>query len=229
MKTKDIIGKKVISVREGDKLGAVRCPVIDGAHQKVIGFVVDDREWFLETKIVLFQSIRGMEDEVITVDDKTAVTPVRDLKKMHPYLEENIQVINMKVISESGKFLGRVEDFSFQVTTGKIESYHVKQSPLSLDGRDVLSMGQDMIIVKEECMVGMPADEPDSLSGVDLSSLFEKRQIEFLLGKVLVRDIYDGQGGMLASAGSIVDSGSIMRIKRAGKFTELLMSVESEE
>lgn len=229
MKSKDVIGKKVVSVKEGMKLGQVRWPVLDSLHQKVIGFVVDDRQWFLETKIVLFQSIRGMEDEVITVDDKTALTPVRDLQKIHHHLEENIQLINMKIISESGKFLGRIEDFTFNVQTGKIESYCIKESPLSLDGRDVLSLGQDMLIVKEESVISMTEPISSPLGGFDLNSLFEKRQIDFLLGKVMVRDIRDGQGGVLAAAGEVVDSNAIMRIKRAGKFTELLMSVEGEE
>ncbi len=229
MRSRDVIGKKVVSVKEGMRLGQVRWPVVDSVHQKVIGFIVDDRQWFLETKIILFQSIRGMEDELITVDDKSALTAVRDLQKIHHHLEENVQLINMKIISESGKFLGRVEDFSFNVQTGKIEDYHIKESPLSLDGRDVLSLGQDMLIVKEESVISMSEPVASSLSGFDLNSLFEKRQVDFLLGKTMVRDIRDNQGGVLAAAGEVVDSNAIMRIKRAGKFTELLMSVEGEE
>jgi len=229
MYSKDMLGKKVVSVRSGKKMGLVRRPVIDADNQKVIGFIVDDREWFLETKILLFQSIRGMAEDIITVDDESSLTPVRDLPRLHDILIRNVQLADMKMISESGKDLGFIDDFSFNPQTGKIETYQGKDNPLSLDGRDVLSLGEEMIIVKEEYSVGVFSRSDKGCSEFDLSSLFERRQVEFLLGKTLIRDIYNDRGEVLIPAGSVIDSPMIMRIKGAGKFNELLMSADSEE
>ncbi|MBD3264303.1 MAG: hypothetical protein GF375_04290 [Candidatus Omnitrophica bacterium] len=229
MKSKDITGKDVISVKEGNKLGRVRFPVIDSNHQKVIGFIVDDPDWFLETKIVLFQSIRGMEEELVTVDDDSALTAVKRLDTIHSFLRENIQLINMKIISESGKYIGRIDDFDFNHQTGKINFYKIKDSNLIIDGRDTIALGKDMLIVKEEVSTLSGEEHTPSFNEFDLSSVFEKRQADFLLGKRVGRDIRDNEGELIIPAGSMIDENCIRNMRSAGKFTELLMSVESEE
>ena len=220
--------KEVVSIKEGDSLGRIRCPVIDSVHQRVIGFIIDDREWYLETKIVLFHSIRGMQEEVVTVDDDSSIIPVRTMYKIHPYLKDNVQLMGIKIFSESGKLLGEVEDFVFNPQTGKIEMYEVRGETYSIHWKNVFSLGNDMLIVKEQFSEKVDRVSED-LAPVDLGSLFERRQISFLLGKVLARDMRDDDGNLVLPTGTVIDQQTISRIKGLGRFSELLMSVEAEE
>ncbi|MCM8773849.1 MAG: PRC-barrel domain-containing protein [Candidatus Omnitrophica bacterium] len=229
MRSKEIIGKEVVSVKEGKRLGRLRSAVIDGANQRVVGFIVDDEEWFLETKIILFYSIRGMEDELVTVDDSSSVVWVKHMDKIQPYLRENIQLINMKIISTTGKFIGKIEDFIFNNQTGKIETYIVEGKDIVIDWKDVVSLSREMLIVKGELFNGDVRSNIVELNEVTLNSLFEKRQEKFLLGKYLIRDIRDEEGNLIVSSGELVDEALIRKIRSLGKFTELLMSVEEEE
>jgi uncharacterized protein YrrD len=229
MRSKEILNKEVVSIKEGNSLGRIRMPVIDGIHQRIIGFIVDDREWYLETKIVLFPSVRGMQQEVVTVDDDSSIVPVRNMYKIHPYLKDNIQLIAIKIFSEAGRLLGEVEDFVFNHQTGKIESYLVLGSFMSINWKDVYSVGKGMLIVKDDLSPETADSANIDLNTVDLNSLFEQRQVSFLLGKMLSRDMRDDNGDLILPAGSIINEASIDKIKMLGKFTELLMSVEAEE
>ncbi|MCM8756578.1 MAG: PRC-barrel domain-containing protein [Candidatus Omnitrophica bacterium] len=229
MRSKEIIGKEVVSVKEGKKLGRLRSAVIDGVNQRVVGFIVDDEEWFLETKIILFYSIRGMEDELVTIDDSSSVICVKHMDKIQPYLRENIQLINMRIISATGKFIGKIEDFIFNNQTGKIETYIVEGKDIVIDWKDVVSLSREMLIVKGELLNGDIRSNIAELNEVTLNSLFEKRQEKFLLGKYLIRDIRDEEGNLIVSTGELVDETLIKKIRSLGKFTELLMSVEEEE
>ena len=229
MRSKEILYKEVVSIKEGNSLGRIRVPVIDGTHQRIIGFIVDDREWYLETKIVLFPSVRGMQQEVVTVDDDSSIVPVRNMYKIHPYLKDNIQLIGIKIFSEAGRLLGEVEDFIFNHQTGKIESYLVNGTFMSISWKDVYSVGKGMLIVKDDISEHAEEANEIDLNTIDLNSLFEQRQVSFLLGKLLSRDMRDDNGDVILPAGSIINEVSIEKVKMLGKFTELLMSVEAEE
>ncbi len=224
-----VINKPVLSIKEGRTLGIIVRPIIDGEHQKVIGFVVEDEYWYLETKIVLFHSIRGFGEEMITVDDESSLVPVKRIENIHPYLHSNIQPFGIKIISESGKDLGEVDSFAFNEQTGRIEEYTVRGSPFAVECRDVISLTRKMLIIKDDSLKGVSGGRIPSFSDLDLSSLFEKRQIEFLMGKRLIRDIIDDSGATVVYAGDVVTDELIKKMKKMGKFTELLMSVEAEE
>jgi len=229
MKSKEVAHKEVVSIKEGNSLGRIRTPVVDGARQRIIGFIVDDQKWYLETKIVRFATMRGMRQEVVTVDDDSSIVPVKNLYKIHPYLKDNIQLVGIKIFSEAGRLLGEVDDFIFNHQTGKIESYLIRNNFMSIGWKNVYSVGKEMLIVKDGLDLQEIPDAAGEISDVDLNSLFEQRQVSFLLGKILSRDMRDDNGDVILPAGSIIDDTSIGRMKTLGKFTELLMSVEAEE
>jgi hypothetical protein len=63
----------------------------------------------------------------------------------------------------------------------------------------------------------------------DLNSIFERRQMEFVLGKRLGRPLESDEGYVIARTGDVVTDEVIRRSKREGKFTQLVMSVEPSE
>lgn len=229
MKSKEVLFKEVVSIKEGNSLGRIRTPVVDGARQRIIGFIVDDQQWYLETKIVLFASIRGMQQEVVTVDDDSSIVPVKTMYKIHPYLKDNVQLVGIKIFSEAGRLLGEIEDFVFNHQTGKIETYLIRDNFMSIGWKDVYSIGKGMLIVKDGLDLKEVPGPASELNEIDLNSLFEQRQVSFLLGKCLSRDMRDDNGDVILPAGSIIDDTSIDQMKMMGKFTELLMSVEAED
>lgn len=223
MNSKEMVEKPVIAIRTGRMVGKIRFPLIDGFRQEVIGFIVDDEKWFLETKVIPFAFIRALDGDVVTVEDELSILPLMNLKGLQKQLEENIQLIGYKVITETGKVLGFIEDFSFNSSTGKLQSYKIKDTQYLIDQQDIISLSKELMIVKESVL------EIPSVVGaeeVDLNTMFERRQIEFILGKRLLRDLKTEEDELIAQQGQIVSEEVIRRAKERNKFSELIMSVE---
>jgi uncharacterized protein YrrD len=228
MNSKDVLAKPIVAIRTGRIVGKIRYPIVDAGKHEVIGFIVDDEKWFLETRVILFPLVCGMGKDVITIDDDSAIMPVSNLKAIQGQLEENIQLIGHKVISETGKALGFIEEFSFNDRTGKIESYRIKEKTTCINQHDVISIGRELIVVKENAAVYKDAPKEPWEENFDINSIFERRQMEFILGKRLARNVESETGSSIAHSGEVISEDIIRRAKNQGKFTELVMSIESE-
>lgn len=239
MNSKDITAKPVVVIRTGRVAGKIRYPIVDATKQEVVGFIIDDERWYLETKVILFALIRGMNNDVVTVDDDSAVMS-SSLGSLQRQLQENVQIIGHKVITEEGRLLGFVEEFAFNAFTGKIESYKVREAQGSITQQEVLSIGRDLIVIRgsgaapRDYVLRTPAmaatvNTAVEESGFNLNSIFERRQMEFALGKRLLRKIESDEGVVIAREGEIVNRDLIQRAKKQGKFTELVMSLDSQD
>lgn len=62
-----------------------------------------------------------------------------------------------------------------------------------------------------------------------LSEIFERRQVKYMLGKTVSRDLESDDGALIASRGDIITDDIIARAKGAGKFLELSMNIEIED
>jgi uncharacterized protein YrrD len=232
MNVRDIMAKPVVAIRLGKSIGKIRYPIIDSHKQEVIGFIIDDAQWYLETKVILFPLIRGMGNDVVTVEDESAIMSVSNLKAIQRQLEENVQIIGHKVITETGSVLGTIEEFSFHQLSGKIEHYRVKESGLVFYHHDVLSIGSQLVIIKEQAAMPLQqtSERPAHLSDhLNLNSIFEKRQMEFVIGKRLSRTLASDEGLLIAREGDLISEDVIVRAKNKGKFTELVMSIDHQD
>lgn len=75
------------------------------------------------------------------------------------------------------------------------------------------------------------ADEAvgDDSSKESLSEIFERRQIKYMLGKKVSRDIEADDGSTVINQGEIITDDVIAKAKQNGKFLELSMNIEIEE
>ncbi|MFH1540218.1 MAG: PRC-barrel domain-containing protein [bacterium] len=73
------------------------------------------------------------------------------------------------------------------------------------------------------------ADTAAAETKESLSEIFERRQIKYMLGKKVSRDIEADDGTTIIKAGEVISDGTIAKAKSAGKFLELSMNIEIEE
>jgi len=69
----------------------------------------------------------------------------------------------------------------------------------------------------------------DDSSKESLSEIFERRQIKYMLGKKVSRDIEADDGSTVINQGEIITDDVIAKAKQNGKFLELSMNIEIEE
>lgn len=76
-----------------------------------------------------------------------------------------------------------------------------------------------------------PAPEPAPAEdgGENLSDIFEKRQINYMMGKKVSKDVADDSGNTIIAKGTVIDNSVIAAAKGANKFMELSMSIEIED
>lgn len=76
--------------------------------------------------------------------------------------------------------------------------------------------------------------EAEEAAGADegkesLSEIFERRQIKYMLGKKVSKDIAADNGSLIVGQGEVISDQVIQAVKATGKFLELSMNIEIEE
>ena len=111
MNLKNIIGKKVYSVYEGDTVGTVMSANFNNSFKKISSLIVFDDED--DEYCLPLSSVMAMGDGIIIKNR----TKLRDLHEIR-----NIGIICKEVFDENAKNLGIIDDVEFDLQ-GNIEKY----------------------------------------------------------------------------------------------------------
>jgi uncharacterized protein YrrD len=88
----------------------------------------------------------------------------------------------------------------------------------------VQDAGIDDVVIEADA-----ADAAADASKESLSEIFERRQIKYMLGKKVSRDIEADDGSTIVNQGEIITDDVIAKAKQSGKFLELSMNIEIED
>lgn len=154
--SKKSISLPVLSVTEGEHLGYVKNLVIDPINKVIAAFVVNQKGWFKEDKIIPFNRVKNIGDNAIIIDKVGTAEKPANLPQIIKYMKNPTQLINVKVVTTSGKALGHVEEFWFDIT-GKITKFEISgkiteglwKDKAVLLSEEVVTVGKDAIMVKD--------------------------------------------------------------------------------
>ncbi len=152
----DFLGTQIITRTTGKRLGCVSQLWVDvdrgevvavGLREPILPGVMSGTEHLMQ-----LSSIRQVGDVILVDDDDV----LEDDLNLMPYST----MINSEVITESGEMLGRLRDFKFDVTTGKLEAIVIGSlgfpkipdqiiSTYELPVTEIVSSGPDRLIVFE--------------------------------------------------------------------------------
>lgn len=109
---KSFLNIPIISLYNTTKIGSLLDFVVHPDIGKIIG-VVGERSGFLKknVKVVSIADIREMSKEALIVDNEDALVPQGEIIKIDNILKSGIKIFGNKVVTESGRFLGKVSDF----------------------------------------------------------------------------------------------------------------------
>ena len=171
MKSKDLKGKKVVSIRDGAKLGQVDDVLVDTDELRVAALHVKGQG---EEALIPFDKVVSASNDVVTVPSSAAAQRPR-AQDDSEHLASLSEVSKLKVIDEEGTFLGVVQSVEVDPQSGVIlEMQAQKATALGL-GREshtivaseVTSVGEEMIVVQ--------APEPLSTDESDTFYLAKRR------------------------------------------------------
>ncbi len=124
--SRDLINKKVLSLRTNAPIAAIVRPIINPNNLKIEGFYCQDR--YSKSKLILLaQDIRETLPAGYIVNDQDVLTPPEDLVRLKEVLTINYDPMGKQVESLSGEKIGKVHDYAGEIETMYIQKIYVAQ------------------------------------------------------------------------------------------------------
>ena len=106
IKGKDILGRPIVAVSNGEKIDTVHDVVFDHNANQVLALLVDEGGWFSSAKEVPFGSIRSFGEDAVMIGSADDITTSREDGQLKEALEAKHSLIGMKLLTSDGQDLG---------------------------------------------------------------------------------------------------------------------------
>ena len=246
-KSADILRLPVISISEGKQVGTVKDLTVDASLGSVVALVIDDGSWYLGAKVLPFNSIIGLGESAVMVENTNAVLPVSSVPRLEQLMAAAIRVIGTRTLTRSGFMGGKVVEF-FIDESGRIVLCEVEENigeRTQIASQQIVTFGKDVLIISDSGETGgrnplggrpmegivsrvVPTAETDtaiSPTADDAAQLFEEKQRRYLLGKRVNRRILTNDGSLIIEQGAEITEDILQRIREEDKMIELTMNL----
>lgn len=216
--TKEIIGLRIISIADGTQVGVVKDFVLNPQGKTLDFMIVDQPTDYFGAKIIAFTDILGLGEFAITIPHPGVIQDVAQNAEAQKLLNLDTRVIGTKVLTKKGQLIGEVTEILIDEETGRIAEciFEANGQVHEIGAEQVITLGKELLIVeglpstvsreskqpgsadskidaiepKEEVVTG----EIETDSGFNL---FEQRQLQYFVGKVVEKDIVLDNGDVL--------------------------------
>jgi uncharacterized protein YrrD len=162
-KGKDIIGKPVVAYDSGEKVETIVDLIFDQNDNCLLGFLIDESGWFSNAKVLPLSLVKAIGLDAVIIDSESAISPSSSYPSIHSILENNNILNGTRIMTTDGRDLGKLIDFYFDETTGRIEGYETSGGLFAdaYSGRSfvpapkTLKIGEDVAFVPAETAVMM--------------------------------------------------------------------------
>lgn len=149
-RSKEITGSQVISIADGVQIGKIKGLVVNPAQKAVDFLLLDDGGE--ELKGIPFRSAAGIGEYAITVENKSAVIHIMQIGVLQDLVEQGIDIIGTKIITNKGKFLGDAAEYALDTSTGSLAEVIFKGedgAEKSLPAQAVITLGKEVLVVND--------------------------------------------------------------------------------
>jgi uncharacterized protein YrrD len=154
-RTRDLIGKAIVSADRGERIGTVSDVLIDSTHACAAALMV--RGGFLKRERVLpFDGVQVFGRDAVIVRPEAGALDAHAWKQRGVTARRASQIRHTRIITRGGRDVGAVSDF-YLADSGTIEAYDVESSGFGgivrrharLAHTDDISIGDDAMVVSE--------------------------------------------------------------------------------
>jgi sporulation protein YlmC with PRC-barrel domain len=114
---RDSAGRKVVSRASAKELGAVGYLLVDAQQRQVAAVIIGRGK---KAQLVDWDRISGFGPDAVMVDDEDALRVPGD-EREHAAAEGNLELVGKRALSERGNELGKLDDVTFDATTGALQ------------------------------------------------------------------------------------------------------------
>jgi sporulation protein YlmC with PRC-barrel domain len=209
-----IVGMPVMGIKEGVRCGISKGFAIDAQTKKISAMVLIGDKNEYDLRLLRMSDVMNIgKDFIIT----RSVENARDIG----HAGDLILLFGIKCVSSMGDVIGNVKDFTFNESTGEIQTLQI-DTGAEVEGKEILTIANDLMFLSSDIVFEEEKGEDSSSS----LSAYEREQREYLLGKTVGSDILDADGRVLIRKGTQITESIIEAAEKAQLLTDLTLSVE---
>ena len=156
---KSFLNTPVVSLYNSTKIGSLLDFVVEPNTGKIIGIVAAQSGIFKKKAMVISATdIREISKKVLIVDSEDVLVSQEEIIKIDEILKSGIKILDNKVFTEGGKYLGRVSDFLidefFYISKIQVRPslVNVLETEIIILRESILKVTKDKIVVSDDTL-----------------------------------------------------------------------------
>jgi uncharacterized protein YrrD len=130
VKASEALGRQVVTRRGGREIGEVEDLIIDQAGQEVAGLVLR-RHALRGQRVVRWSNVQAFGPHRVIIDTRRSLVRISKEPEIKTMLRRSTRVKGLRLVTTQGQKLGRIDDLSFDDTSGEITGYELKSRTLA--------------------------------------------------------------------------------------------------
>lgn len=126
IEAKNLINLPIASEEDQEKVGEIIDIVIEPENGRVLGFLVKAGGMFSTVKALSVVDVRDWDPNGIVTRTFENIVEPKEIIRLNELYEKKIILLNMKAKTESGKSLGKVENYLIDTETEMVVKYYLK-------------------------------------------------------------------------------------------------------
>lgn len=177
LRSKDIVGLPIFTIAEGKEIGKITEILVNPSRGVVVALAVENT-----SKIVAFSSVKSIGKDAVVIDSTSQLLDISEHRNIERWKE--IKIVDSKVITSLGRYVGQVSDFLLDMMTGKVISCiasDLEGERLVIPASRIVTFGKDaLIIVDAEVEEALGEKEKEEVAEMEevLEAAKEEREEE---------------------------------------------------
>ncbi len=162
----------ILSLQTGETVAAIQRPVIDTANLELPAYLCQAAHHD-QPLLLMSRDIRQTAPDCIIIDSEEELTETNEVVRLGPLLEQDFIPLGKVVVTDLGRQLGHIEDYTINTETSRIQKLYIRQSilrsllgsSLIVDRAQIIEVTPRQIIVRDTATKApMLATKPTSES-----------------------------------------------------------------
>ncbi len=158
LSNKELSNQSVLSLQIGGPIGRVKRAIVDPKDLTILALELDNGWLEKERSFILSDSVREHHKIGLVVDSADEIVGYDDVIKLQKLLDQQFDLLNLKVYTEAGKFIGVIIEFTIVYNLFLIYQIYVKKTnwknffgeDLIIDRNMIVDVTNDKLIIKDE-------------------------------------------------------------------------------
>ncbi len=152
-----LVSKAVISLQVGGLVAIVGDFVVTADKLELVAFRCFAPDLDLVDPILFLRDAREIGNDCILVDSADALASLEDIVRIKQIVASGFRLVDTKVFTEGGSYLGKVEDFTINFETSRVQRLTIQpqllrrlmSDTLLIDREQIVDVTNDRITVRE--------------------------------------------------------------------------------